>query len=109
MKCDYTIKEEGDLVLLVATTEPTGNPLKTYKFSNSYAKKIMKKEGYNVKLLKPRTHVTKHDEKTETVWKFKKILSEVKEVPVIKKPTARKRTTRKNQTKKQTTLNTQEE
>lgn len=76
MEYIYTIREDGELILLTVTSKPTGDPMKTEKLFNEWASKIIKKEGHEAKMLKPNTHVAKHDKVSSTTWKFIKIKKE---------------------------------
>ena len=91
MEYIYTIREDGELILLTVTSKPTGNARKTEKLFNEWA---IKKEGYEVKLFKPNTHVGKHNKVSSTTWKFLKIKKE--------EPKPIKRSSRKPRSKRST-------
>ena len=66
--------------------------------------KTYKKEGYEGKLLKPNTHVAKHDKVSSTTWKFLKKAKEKTEPEL--KPT--RRSSRRTRTKKNTITKSEE-
>lgn len=104
MEYIYTIREDGEIVYLTVTSKPTGKPLEVKKLLNKWAIKTYKKEGYEGKLLKPNTHVAKHDKVSSTTWKFLKKAKEKTEPEL--KPT--RRSSRRTRTKKNTITKSEE-